>query len=267
MAVKNIRIVDSTLRDGLQQPGIHLSNEQKLKISLLLDKMRVYEIELGVYEWNGEDKYFYDTLMEEKKYSKVSLWSRLNKADVEQTCLHQPDIIHISIPVSDIQIATKLHTDKSSLEKRLLECLAVAKEYRVDVTLGLEDASRAELEYLIDVAKMAKSNNVKTIRLADTVGVYTPITASAVVEAIKREVGIAVEVHEHNDFGMAIANSITMLNTGADYMDCTLLGIGERSGNCDLKEFVEVTGDYYDSGIDTRALEELDKYIKEILID
>ncbi len=265
--MKNIKIVDSTLRDGLQQPGIHLTNEQKLKIALLLDKMNVYEIELGVYDWNGEDRDFYETLMEEKKNSKVSLWSRLNKTDVEQTCLHQPDIIHISIPVSDIQIASKMHTDKSSLEKRLLECLEVANQYKIDVTLGLEDASRAELEYLIDISKLAKQNNVKTIRLADTVGVYTPVSALEAIEAIKKEVDIAIEVHEHNDFGMAIANSITMLNGGADYMDCTLLGIGERTGNCDLREFIEATRDYYDSRTDIGALEELDEYIKEILIE
>ena len=251
--MKNIRIVDSTLRDGLQQPGISLTYEQKLKIAMLLDKMHVYEIEMGFYDWNSEEKHVFDTIMKEKKHSKVSLWSRLNKADIERTCQHRPDIIHISIPVSDIQIATKLHTDKAALEQRLLECITIANECQTDITLGLEDASRAEIDYLIDIVRLAKQHNVKTIRIADTVGVYTP--------------DIPIEVHEHNDFGMAIANSVAMLNAGADYVDCTLLGIGERTGNCDLKDFVEVTKNHYETGIEMGILEELDEYIKKILID
>ncbi len=260
-----IKIVDSTLRDGLQQPGVHLTYEQKLKIAMLLDKMRIYEIEMGFYDWNCEETDIYDTLMGEKKYSKVSLWSRLNKFDVEETCQRHPDIIHISIPVSEVQIATKLHTDKATLEKRLLECIAIANEYQVDITLGLEDASRAQLDYLIEIAQLAKDNRVKTIRLADTLGIYTPDQAKKVVETIKNIVDIPLEIHEHNDFGMAIANSVAMLHAGADYIDCTLSGIGERTGNCNLKEFVEVINNYYDSGIDLDILNELDEYIEEIL--
>lgn len=265
ITVQDIKIVDSTLRDGLQQPGTHLSYQQKLKIALLLDKMGVFEIEMGFYDWNNEEIDIYDTLMGEKKNSKVSLWSRLNKFDVEETCQHHPDIIHISIPVSEVQIETKLHTDKTTLEKKLLECIAIANEYHVEITLGLEDASRAQLDYLIAIARLAKENNVKIIRLADTLGVYTPEVAGLIVKAIKETVDIPIEIHEHNDFGMAIANSIAMLNAGADYIDCTLSGIGERTGNCNLREFIEVTNDYYDSGIDLEILKELDEYIKEIL--
>ncbi|MHB8127484.1 MAG: beta/alpha barrel domain-containing protein [Mobilitalea sp.] len=231
-------IVDTTLRDGEQSPGIALRIEDKVKIAKLLDEIGVYEIEAGVPVLSEEEEEGISRIIENKQNAKVSVWSRMNSNDVKRSIRCKPDIIHIGTPVSYIQIYSKLKKNKAWVLKNVLECVDAAKSQNIEVTVGLEDASRSDIGFMLNMIKELKNAGVNTIRVADTVGVLTPMRTQELIETIKSNTDIKIEMHVHNDLGMAVANSIIGAKAGADYIDCTLFGIGERTGNCNMYDFV-----------------------------
>jgi homocitrate synthase NifV len=231
-------IVDTTLRDGEQSPGIALGIEDKVKIARLLDELGVYEIEAGVPIISEAEEEGICRIIENKNKAKISVWSRMNISDVRRSIECKPDIIHIGTPVSYIQIYSKLKKNKGWVLKNILECVDTAKSQNVEVTVGLEDASRSDIGFLLSMIKELQNAGVDMIRIADTVGVLTPNRTKEMVETIREHSSIKIEMHIHNDLGMAVANSIVGAKAGADYIDCTLFGIGERTGNCNLHDFV-----------------------------
>lgn len=259
-------IVDTTLRDGEQRAGIALRPEDKVEIALLLDQLGVYEIEVGTPTIGVEGiKYIVD-IKERKKHAKISVWSRVNVKDVIYSVSCAPDIIHIGVPVSYVQIYSKLKKNKTWVHKSICSCVEEAQKKGVDITVGFEDASRADVGFMIHTAKLLRSLGVTTIRLADTVGILSPSRARTIVHEILEHVDINLEMHAHNDLGMAIANSIEAAKAGVRFIDCTLLGIGERSGNCNLHDFVNATENIFDLGIEKNQImiaeERLLKYQK-----
>ena len=252
--MKKIRIVDTTLRDGEQCPGIYLNPDDKIRMALVLDEIGVYEIEAGIFDRRTEGREYLSEIMRQKKQAKISLWARLNPADVMEACRQKPDIVHMSVPVSYVQIYTKLNKNKAWVEKRIMECMEVANNFHVQATLGFEDSSRADIGFVIKLAVLAEKLGVNIIRLADTVGIFTPERAGELVTEIRNHAGIKIEAHEHNDFGMAVANSLEMAFAGAEYVDCTLFGLGERSGNCNLYDFVHASELHYDVEMDKKDI-------------
>lgn len=258
-------VVDTTLRDGEQQAKIAMNPRDKLEIALLLDAIHIHEIEVGIPSMGMGEKEYIQELMKHKKFSKISVWSRAKKEDIKYSTSCKPDIIHIGTPVSYVQIYTKLKKNKVWVERNLRECIDAAREEGVAVTVGFEDASRADIGYMIHMAKVAKEMGVNLIRIADTVGVLTPSRTGAIIREIRSQVDIDLEIHVHNDLGMAVANSIDGIKAGANYVDCTLGGMGERSGNCNLYEFVQVAERFYDLGIDKRKVKAVEKRLMTIL--
>jgi homocitrate synthase NifV len=239
-------IVDTTLRDGEQSPGIALKPEDKLKIAKLLDSIGVYEIEAGVPCLSKMEMEGICQILDNRIHSKISVWSRMNVMDVKHSISCKPDIIHIGMPVSYIQIYNKLKKNKVWVLKRILECVDIAKMSDIDVTVGFEDASRSDIGFLLSLIKELKNSGVNTIRIADTVGVLTPNRTKEIIETIKSHSDIKIEIHVHNDLGMAVANSIIGAKAGAEYIDCTLFGIGERTGNCNFYDFVHASESIFD---------------------
>ncbi|HWT77019.1 MAG TPA: homocitrate synthase [Mobilitalea sp.] len=231
-------IVDTTLRDGEQSPGIALRAEDKVKIAQLLDEIGVYEIEAGTPVLSEAEEESIRLIIEKKHSAKISVWSRMNVGDVKRSIACKPDIIHIGTPVSYVQIYSKLKKNKTWVIKNVLECVEAAKSENVDVTVGLEDASRSDIGFMLSLIKELKNAGVSTIRVADTVGALTPNRAKELIETIKSNSDMKIEMHVHNDLGMAVANSIIGAKAGADYIDCTLFGIGERTGNCNFYDFI-----------------------------
>lgn len=247
---RRIKMVDTTLRDGEQCPGVVFSPSDKIKLALFLDSIGIHEIEAGIYDTGTEGCNYIGEIMNRKKHARISVWSRLNPGDVEESARQRPDLIHVGTPVSYAQIYHKIGKNKKWIEKTLLECIQVAKDYSIPITVGMEDASRADVAFLLSLIRLMKQHGVEVIRLADTVGVLFPKRARELVDEI-RQTGIRIEVHEHNDFGMAVANSIVMALAGADMVDGTLLGIGERAGNCNLYEFVHSANRKFDLGVNS----------------
>lgn len=262
---KAVRIVDTTLRDGEQCPGITFSIEDKIRLAALLDRAGVYEIEAGIYDSGTEGRNYIGRIMENRKKALISVWSMLNPECVEQAARQKPDLIHIGTPVSYVQIYHKLKKNKKWVEKTLQECTQVAKDYGIQVTVGLEDATRAEMSFMNHLIRLMEGWGVETIRLADTVGILNPMAARQMVQGLKETVSTKIEVHEHNDFGMAVANSIVMATAGADLVDTTLCGIGERAGNCDLYQFVHGAGRKFDLDVIPTEIRQAEILLKEMM--
>lgn len=262
---KAIKLVDTTLRDGEQCPGVSFSADDKIRLAILLDQAGVYEIEAGIYDTGTEGRDYIRRIMERRKSALVSVWSLLNPECVEQAARQKPDLIHIGTPVSYAQIYHKLNKNKKWVEKMVQECVRVAKDYGIGVTVGLEDASRADMAFMVSLVRMMQGQGVEVIRLADTVGILSPLRARQMVRELKEAVPVRIEIHEHNDFGMAVANSIVMAGAGADLVDATLSGIGERAGNCDLHRFVHAAGRKFDLDIRGADLGPAEKMLERMI--
>lgn len=236
-----IYIVDTTLRDGEQSAGRAFSIDEKIEIAKYMDENNIYQIEAGIPAMGDLEKECIKRILDVRKNSLISTWNRMHKNDILNSIDCKPDIIHISVPTSDIQIYSNLGRDKIWIEENLRECVYLAKDKGYEVTIGFEDASRADINYLINLCEIVKEFDVKRIRYADTVGILMPSTVSKAVKEIIDTTGIEVEIHAHNDFGMAIPISLEAVKSGAKYVDCTLDGIGERAGNCNLQEFIRIS--------------------------
>lgn len=236
-----IYIVDTTLRDGEQSAGRAFSIGEKIEIAKYMDENNIYQIEAGIPAMGDLEKECIKRILDVRKKSLISTWNRMNKNDILNSMDCKPDIIHISVPTSDIQIYSNLGRDKIWVEENLRECVYLAKDNGYEVTIGFEDASRADINYLINLCEIVKELDVKRVRYADTVGILMPSTVNKAVKAIIDNTGIEIEIHAHNDFGMAIPISLEAVKCGAKYVDCTLDGIGERAGNCNLQEFIRIS--------------------------
>lgn len=233
------KIVDTTLRDGEQMAGTAFSLKTKLKIARYLDFLGIYQIEAGTAVMGGEEKESIYRIKNENLKCKISSWNRLKKPDVKHSIECGVDIIHISAPCSSIQLQKKLNRDEKWLFENVKSLIYFCMEKGFEVTVGFEDASRADMEVLRKLCRICYEGGVRRVRYADTIGILTPKRSFSVISQLKAEFDLDIEIHAHNDFGMALANSIAALKAGANYIDCTLRGIGERSGNCDYYKFIK----------------------------
>ncbi|MBC8412153.1 pyruvate carboxyltransferase [bacterium] len=166
----------------------------------------------------------------------LSLWSRCNLEDIKYAAQLNPDIISLSIPVSDLHIEKKLGKNRPWIRQTLIDSLKYASNIGFKkISLGLEDATRADPCFLQEIIKIASEKGAQRIRIADTVGIATPMEMINTLQGINAY-GMEIGVHTHNDFGMATANAISALQAGAQWADATVLGLGERAGNARLEE-------------------------------
>ncbi|WP_010074624.1 homocitrate synthase [Clostridium cellulovorans] len=233
-----VKIVDTTLRDGEQKAGIALGVNEKVQIAKYISDLDVYQLEVGVPAMGGEEKRSIEKIAQLGLSCKIAAWNRMSIEDIRHSIDCNVDIIHISVPTSDIQINSKLNKDRKWVLSQMSRAIYFAKEKGYEVNLGFEDASRASIDFLIELSRYASCLDVKTVRYADTVGILYPRKTFEIISSLKKNTDMAIEIHSHNDFGMAISNSIAAIKAGAEFVDCTFGGIGERAGNCDLIKFL-----------------------------
>lgn len=258
-------IVDTTLRDGEQSAGIAFSKEEKIKLALKMDAIGIHQIEVGIPSLDVSEGEAIKEIIARKQNSIISTWSPMDLEAIKVALECKPDILHISAPVSYVHIYSKLKKNKQWLRGRLLECVTYAKDAGQEVTIGFEDASRADICFIVSIAMQLQEMGIKRIRYADTVGVLTPHHVADIVKNIRHYTDLEIEMHIHNDFGMAVANSMEAVKAGARYIDCTFMGIGERAGNCDFLKFVKASDEILDLGITRRAVCEVQKEVIQIL--
>ncbi|NTV13335.1 MAG: pyruvate carboxyltransferase [Desulfobulbaceae bacterium] len=231
-------LIDSTLREGGQMVGVNFTLAQKLAIVTQLDRLGIEEIELGVAtHLDPELPALLAGARAAAITARLALWCRCREEDIEVAAQLNPDVLALSIPVSDLHIAKKLGKDRGWLLATLSRSIKLARDRGIGfISLGLEDATRAEVSFLLEVVATAAAAGADRVRLADTVGVATPAELADLVKSVQGKFPIAIGVHCHNDFGMATANSLAALEAGADWADVTVLGLGERAGNARLEE-------------------------------
>jgi len=256
-------ILDTTLRDGEQTPGICFTREQKLKIAALLDEGGVHQIEAGIPSISQQEKDIIIQIMENRKRAIISVWGRLVPADIQHSADCKPDIIHISVPVSDTHIYTKLKKDRDWVISRLYACLNLIEKYNIPLSVGFEDAFRSEPSFMCTAAKILLDFGVTRIRLSDTVGIATPSVVKNVFTELLPHLQGKVDFgfHAHNDLGMAVANTVEAVKCGCLYADVTAGGIGERAGNCDFARLVASSSNVFDWGITPEGARKLQKDI------
>ena len=261
-----VYIVDTTLRDGEQKAGLALGGREKIEIAKILDTIGVYQIEAGIPAMCGVEKKSIEKMMELNLKSKISAWNRMNIKDIQHSVECGVDIIHICVPSSDIHIKSKLNKDRMWVVNNIKKCIFFVKEKGFEVTIGLEDASRADFKFLIHICQVALSLGVRRIRYADTIGILHPQRIFKEMKQICSNVDVDIGIHMHNDFGMAVANSIAAVQGGAKYVDCTVGGIGERAGNCNFVQFIKALDafSYINKKIDLKNLNEAEKKIINI---
>ena len=233
-------LIDSTLREGGQMVGVHFGLADKLAIAAQLDRLGVEEIELGVATSLDPDlANLVAGCRAAGTRARLALWCRCLREDIDFAARLAPEVLSLSIPASDLHITKKLGKDRAWVLATVKWAIGYAQGQGVPfLSLGLEDATRADQDFLGEIALVASDAGVQRLRLADTVGIATPGELAELVGGFKARFHVEIGVHCHNDFGMATANSLTALATGADWADVTVLGLGERAGNARLEEVV-----------------------------
>jgi len=232
-------IIDSTLREGEQAANVYFDLTEKLHIINLLIKVGIDEIEIGIAVQNPETRELIKQAGKLAGCPKLALWCRCLPGDIEQSVRLCPDVLAMSIPVSDIHIKNKLGRDRKWVLDRVCEGIRqVRNSSSCYLSLGLEDASRADMDFVDEVCLLAEKEGINRIRFADTVGIMDPVSMFRVIAKLRKRFSIDIGVHTHNDFGMATANAVAALKAGADFADVTVSGLGERAGNAALEEVI-----------------------------
>lgn len=233
-----VYIVDTTLRDGEQTAGVVFANEEKIQIAKYLGAIGVDQIEAGIPVMGGDEKKCIQEIVRLGLKSSIMAWNRAVISDIKESLDCGVDAVAISISTSDIHIIHKLQTTREDVLKRMSDAVKFAKDNNLYVSVNAEDASRSDMEYLTEFALIAKRAGADRLRFCDTVGTLTPLAAFRKIKTLIDAVGIKIEMHTHNDFGMATANALSGVYAGANYVGVTVNGLGERAGNSCLQEVV-----------------------------
>jgi len=235
-----IKIVDTTLRDGEQTAGVVFANPEKIRIAQYLDQMKIDQIEAGIPVMGGAEKECIRHIVNLGLNASIMAWNRAAISDIKESLDCGVDAVAISISTSDIHIEHKLQTTRKDVLSRMSDAVKFAKDNNLYVSVNAEDASRSNIEYLTEFALVGKGAGADRLRFCDTVGTLTPLNAYRYIKTLSNATGLDIEMHTHNDFGMATANALAGIYAGANYVGVTINGLGERAGNTSLQEMVMV---------------------------
>ena len=273
--MRNIKIFDTTLRDGEQSPGCTMKIEDKIEIAKMLDEMGVYTIEAGFASSNEKDCNAIREIAKVVKNAEVVSLCRCNHNDIDAAYDAVKEAnkkkLHLFIATSDIHIKDKLHTTREEVIKRVKECVKYAKKYCEEIEFSLEDATRSDRDFACRVIDTAIESGATMINIPDTVGYTTPFEYIEFINYLKKNSRLSeveISVHCHNDLGMATANSLAALYCGINQIECTVNGIGERAGNTAMEEVVaaiKTRGDIYNcyTNIDTTKIKSISDKVVE----
>ncbi|MGQ9513802.1 MAG: 2-isopropylmalate synthase [Thermoproteota archaeon] len=235
---KVVRIFDTTLRDGEQTPGVSLSADDKLEIATALDKLGVDTIEAGFPISSEGEKSAIKRIASAGLKAEICGLARTLEKDIDAAVECNVDSIHTFIGTSDLHLNYKLKMSKQEALETAVKAVEKIKSLGLICEFSCEDATRTSLDYMISVCKAVEDSGADRINIADTVGVMIPESMYYLISRIKGEVKIPISVHCHNDFGLAVANSLAGLAAGAEQVHVTVNGLGERAGNASLEQIV-----------------------------
>jgi homocitrate synthase NifV len=258
-----IIIDDTTLRDGEQTAGVVFSRDEKIQIARLLDEVGVGELECGIPAMGRDERDSVKALVDLGLNARLITWNRAVVSDIQASIDSGVQAVDISLSVSDIHIEHKLRKSRDWVKEQLKTALGFAKQHGLYVSVGGEDSSRADLGFLVELMEIARSLGADRFRFCDTLGILDPFATYEKVHYLASRVALDLEVHTHNDLGMATANAIAGIRAGAKFVNTTVNGLGERAGNAALEEVVMALKHacHVDLPIDTGRFVELSRLV------
>ncbi len=243
---KEVRIFDTTLRDGEQTPGVSLTVEDKLTIARQLDKLGVDTIEAGMPITSRGEKEAVKLIAKEGLDSEIIALARVDKKDIDIALECDVDAIHTFVATSDLHLEHKLRITREEAKEQAIWAVEYAKSHGVTVEFSAEDATRTDIAFLKDVFLAVQEAGADRVDVPDTVGVITPRAMFYLINEINETIDIPIAVHCHNDFGLATANSLASVEAGCEEVHVCVNGLGERAGNASLEEVVTSLYALYD---------------------
>ncbi len=231
-------INDVTLRDGEQTAGVAFNAEEKIAIACALSESGIPEMEVGIPILGPEEQEVIQEISRLGLSSRLMVWGRMLHEDLLAMANCGADIVNLSIPVSDLQISSKIARDRNWVLDTITRQVGDARDLGIEVSVGGEDASRADMSFLMQVMERAQTAGARRFRFADTMGLLDPFTTFERIRQLKSNTDLEIEIHAHDDLGLATANTLAAVIAGASHVNTTVNGLGERAGNAPLEEVV-----------------------------
>ena len=259
------RIFDTTLRDGEQTPGISLTPDEKLLIARKLDELGVNVIEAGSAITSEGERNGIKKITSEGLSAELCSFTRAVQLDIDAALECDVDSIHLVVPTSDLHSEHKLRKSREQVKRMAVESTQYAVDHGLLVEISSEDATRSDMEFMKEIFQAGIDAGAKRICACDTVGILTPERSFDFYSQLM-DLNVPLSVHCHNDFGLAVANSLAGLRAGATQAHVTVNGIGERAGNASLEELVVSLYSLYNvqTQINIQMLYEVSKMVARI---
>ena len=253
---KSIRIFDTTLRDGEQTPGVSLTADDKIEIARQLSKLGVDVIEAGFPSSSEGEKKVVKEIAKAGLEPEICALSRATKGDIDAAIDCDVDLIHVFIPTSPVQMKYAVNLTPEQVLSSTVESIEYVKKHGFKCEFSPMDATRSEMPFLKQVCQAAEKAGMDILNVPDTVGIMIPKTTIKLIEKLKNVVNVPISTHCHDDFGLAVANSLAAVEAGAAQVHVAVNGLGERAGNASLEEVVMALHLIYKykTGVNTRLL-------------